>query len=52
MKTRRTELKKTYATEKYSTNPTIDPNLIGFTAFYRPLAQKYSLTSLGETSYQ
>ena len=52
MKTKRAELKKTYAKEKYSTDPTIDPNLIWFTAFYRPLAQKYSLTSLGETWYQ
>ncbi|MFA7298480.1 MAG: hypothetical protein WC010_02430 [Candidatus Absconditabacterales bacterium] len=52
MQRNRTSLAKDYATEKYKTNPTIDPNLIGYTAFYRERAQRYSITSLGETGYQ
>lgn len=52
MKVQRDEVKKTYMSTKFETNPTIDENLIGYTAFYRPQAQKYSITSLGETGYQ
>lgn len=52
MKEQRDEVKKTYASTKFNTDPTIDPNLVGYAAFYRPKAQKYSVTSLGETGYQ
>lgn len=52
IKGQRAVFEKKYATTKYSTDPVIDSNLIGYTAFYRPLAKRYSITALGETSYQ
>lgn len=48
----RDDIKKNHGKEPYTTDPIIDPNLIWYTAFYRQLAQKYSITSLGETGYQ
>ena len=52
MKEKRDAIKTSYATTKYSETPTVNPNLIGYTAFYRPLKQRFSLTALGETGYQ
>ncbi len=49
----RQNLKDTYGNVAYTNTDTthVAPNLIGYTAFYRPKEQTYSLTSLGDTSY-
>lgn len=44
--------------QKYDTTPIEDPSMIGYTAFYRNIGEdkyenkKFSITSLGRTSYQ
>lgn len=49
----RKQLKQHYGSQAYINKSTshIDTNLIGYTAFYRPKEQTYSLTALGDTSY-
>lgn len=53
MQAKKKTLQTTYAKTPYETAPTVDPNLIGYTAFYRQnITHAYSITSLGETGYQ
>lgn len=53
MQEKRKMIYDAYKWEMYDTDPDIADNLIGYTAFYRQgLTHAYSMTALGETSYQ
>ncbi len=50
---KRKDIYTAYKWDMYDTDPDIAENLIGYTAFYRQgITHAYSMTALGETSYQ